>query len=58
MEQLDGLIGAGDVAIDDETLDRIDEIAPPGTNLESADSGWMAPSLAQAWRRRRPPGSR
>jgi aryl-alcohol dehydrogenase-like predicted oxidoreductase len=58
MEQLDGLIGAGDVAIDDETLDRIDEIVPPGKNLESADSGWMAPSLAQAWRRRRPPGSR
>ena len=58
MEQLEGLVGAGDVALDDETLDRIDEIVPPGTNLEVADGGWMAPAIAQAWRRRRPLGSR
>jgi aryl-alcohol dehydrogenase-like predicted oxidoreductase len=58
MDQLEGLLGAGDVALDDETLDRIDEIVPPGKNLESADSGWMPPSLTQAWRRRRPAGAR
>jgi aryl-alcohol dehydrogenase-like predicted oxidoreductase len=58
MEQLEGLLGAAEVALDDETLDRIDEIVPPGKNLESADSGWMPPTLAHAWRRRRPAGAR
>jgi aryl-alcohol dehydrogenase-like predicted oxidoreductase len=58
MEQLDGLIGAGDVTLDDATLDRVDELVPPGTNVNAADAGWQAPAVAQAWRRRRPLGSR
>ncbi len=58
MEQLDGLLAAGDVALDDATLDRIDEIVPPGTNVNAADGGWESPAVAQAWRRRRPLGSR
>jgi aryl-alcohol dehydrogenase-like predicted oxidoreductase len=58
MEQLDGLLGAGDVVLDDATLDRIDELVPPGSNVNPADGGWQAPALAQAWRRRRPLGSR
>jgi aryl-alcohol dehydrogenase-like predicted oxidoreductase len=58
MEQLEGLLGAAEVALDDEALDRIDELVPPGTNVNSGDAGWMAPALAQAWRRRRPAGTR
>jgi aryl-alcohol dehydrogenase-like predicted oxidoreductase len=58
MEQLEGLIGAGDVALDDDTLDRIDKLVPPGTNVNDADGGWVSPAVAQAWRRRRPTGAR
>jgi len=58
MEQLEGLLGATEVALDDDTLDRIDELVPPGTDINSGEAGWTPPSLAQAWRRRRPVGTR
>ena len=58
MEQLEGLLGASEVALDDETLDRIDKLVPPGTNLNDADAGWASPAVTQAWRRRRPVGAR
>jgi len=32
MEQLDDLLAGAEVTLDDEILDRIDEIAPPGTD--------------------------
>jgi len=34
-------------------LDRIDEIVPPGTNLNPADAGWTPPSVSDPARRRR-----
>jgi len=58
MDQLDGLLGAGDVSLDDETLDRIDKLVPPGTNVNADDAGWASPAVAQSWRRRRPVGAR
>jgi aryl-alcohol dehydrogenase-like predicted oxidoreductase len=58
MEQLEDLLKGIDVELDDATLDRIDEIVPPGLNTNSADAGWEAPSIAQSWRRRRPVGLR
>lgn len=58
MDQVEGLLGAGDVVLDDSTLDRIDELVAPGTNVNAADGGWEPPAIAQAWRRRRPLGSR
>ena len=57
MEQLEGLLDS-DVALDDETLDRIDALVPPGTNVNRGESGWAHPALSQAWRRRRPAGAR
>jgi len=36
-----------------ELLDRIDEVVPPGTNVNQADTGWDAPWLADASQRRR-----
>ena len=54
MEQLDSQLGAADVTLDDDVLDRIDEIVPPGTNFGWADAGYNPPSIASAWRRRRP----
>jgi aryl-alcohol dehydrogenase-like predicted oxidoreductase len=53
MEQLEGQLGAVDVEVSDELLDRIDEIVPPGTNLNPPDAGYVPPAIASAWRRRR-----
>ena len=55
MEQLNGQIDAGDIELDAAVLDRIDQIVPPGTNLNTADGGYVPPSLQRAWERRRPP---
>jgi aryl-alcohol dehydrogenase-like predicted oxidoreductase len=45
MEHLESQLSAADVELPDEVLDRIDEIVPPGTNLNPADSGWQNPAL-------------
>jgi aryl-alcohol dehydrogenase-like predicted oxidoreductase len=58
MDQLEGLLGAAEVVLDDEVLDRIDALVPPGTNVDDGDTGWVPPAIAQSWRRRRPPGAR
>jgi len=47
MEQLESQLPALDVSLDDELLDRIDDIVPPGTNLNPADAGWTPPSLTR-----------
>jgi aryl-alcohol dehydrogenase-like predicted oxidoreductase len=52
MEQLESQLPAADVALSTDVLDRIDEIVPPGTNLNPADAGWQNPALAPAARRR------
>jgi aryl-alcohol dehydrogenase-like predicted oxidoreductase len=53
-EHLETQLGAADVVLSDDVLDRIDEIVPPGTNLNTADEGFVSPAVASAWRRRRP----
>ena len=45
MEQLEGQLPAADLVIDDALLDRIDEIVPPGVNINPADGGWQNPAL-------------
>jgi aryl-alcohol dehydrogenase-like predicted oxidoreductase len=52
MEQLESQLGAAEVALDDAILDRIDEIVPPGTNVNPADGGWQNPALEHVARRR------
>src|SRR3954464_9345429 len=52
MEQLESQLGAADVKLSDDILDRIDEIVPPGTNLNATDAGWQNPALSRAARRR------
>jgi aryl-alcohol dehydrogenase-like predicted oxidoreductase len=52
MEQLESQLTAADVRLSDELLDRIDEIVPPGTNLNAVDAGWQNPALAPEARRR------
>ena len=53
MEQLTTQIGAADVRLSDDVLDRIDEIVPPGTTIAPGDAGFTAPALADATKRRR-----
>jgi aryl-alcohol dehydrogenase-like predicted oxidoreductase len=52
MEQLESQLGAEEVVLDAGLLDRIDEIVPPGTNLNQVDAGWQNPALEPAARRR------
>jgi len=52
MEHLESQLSAADVTLSDELLDRIDEIVPPGTNLNPGDGGWQNPALAPGARRR------
>jgi aryl-alcohol dehydrogenase-like predicted oxidoreductase len=53
MEHLDSQLSAADVVLSDEVLDRIDEIVPPGVNLNPGDGGWPNPALEPEARRRR-----
>jgi aryl-alcohol dehydrogenase-like predicted oxidoreductase len=52
MEQFESQITAPDVELSDELLDKIDEIVPPGTNVNPIDGGWQNPALTPAARRR------
>ena len=46
MEQLESQLGADEIVLDPALLDRIDEIVPPGTNINPVDAGWQNPALA------------
>ena len=52
MEQLESQLGASEVELSADVLDRIDEIVPPGSNVNPADGGWQNPALEPAARRR------
>jgi aryl-alcohol dehydrogenase-like predicted oxidoreductase len=52
MEQLRTQLAAADVVLTGDVLDRIDEIVPPGTTINPADSSFQNPALAPAARRR------
>ena len=52
MEQLESQLSAAEVTLSDDVLDKIDEIVPPGVNLNEADGGWPNPALAPEARRR------
>jgi aryl-alcohol dehydrogenase-like predicted oxidoreductase len=52
MEHLETQLASSDVVLSDEVLDRIDEIVPPGTTINPADSSFNNPALEPAARRR------
>jgi aryl-alcohol dehydrogenase-like predicted oxidoreductase len=52
LEHLESQLPALGHKLDAALLDRIDEIVPPGVNLNSADGGYADPALAPAARRR------
>ena len=51
-EQLDELLALGDLRLDDDTLDAIDAVVPPGVTINQADTYWTPPALAAPVRRR------
>lgn len=53
-EHLDQVLGAADLRLSDDVLDRIDEIVPPGVTISPADEGYLPPSLTDPASRRRP----
>jgi hypothetical protein len=53
MEQLTDLLDGAELQLDDDVLDRIDEVVEPGSNLNADDSGWTPPALADPTTRRR-----
>jgi aryl-alcohol dehydrogenase-like predicted oxidoreductase len=53
MEHLESQLGAADVTLTSDVLDRIDEIVPPGTTISVSDRGYVAPAIADARLRRR-----
>jgi aryl-alcohol dehydrogenase-like predicted oxidoreductase len=58
MEQLEASLKGAALALDDGTLDRIDAIVPPGTNVYPPDGAWRPPVLVDPAMRRRPPDQR
>jgi aryl-alcohol dehydrogenase-like predicted oxidoreductase len=58
MEQLTDLLDGAGLALDDAILDRIDQVVPPGVNLNPADAGWQPPALTDPLLRRRAPTDR
>src|SRR5262249_49191893 len=52
MEHVESQLPAAGVTLSDDVLDKIDEIVPPGTNLNAIDAGWQNPALVPAARRR------
>ncbi|MEV4577632.1 aldo/keto reductase [Nonomuraea jabiensis] len=58
MEQLEATLKGAALTLDDRTLDRIDEIIPPGTDLYRADGAWRRPALTDTAHRRRLPADR
>ncbi|MBL1287033.1 aldo/keto reductase [Streptomyces sp. NPDC057067] len=58
MGHLDDLLAGAETTLDDETLDRIDAIVPPGTDIGSLDTAYDPPAVRVARLRRRLPDER
>ncbi|GAB3660111.1 aldo/keto reductase [Nocardioides korecus] len=53
MEQLETQLGATEVTLSTEVLDRIDEIVAPGSNVGDQDNGYVTDALNDPFLRRR-----
>jgi len=52
MEHLESQLPAADTHLADAVLDRIDQVVPPGVNINPHDGGWQNPALEPSERRR------
>ncbi|MFJ9415533.1 aldo/keto reductase [Streptomyces sp. NPDC101227] len=53
LDQLTSLLDGAEITLTADVLDRIDEIVPPGTDLNRADNYYVPPAVADASLRRR-----
>lgn len=53
LDHLKSQIGAADVTLSVDILDRIDEIVPPGSTVSGSDQAYQPPSLTDPFLRRR-----
>jgi aryl-alcohol dehydrogenase-like predicted oxidoreductase len=53
MEHLQSQLGATEVKLSADILDKIDEIVPPGVTIARSDQGYQPPSLTDPFLRRR-----
>jgi aryl-alcohol dehydrogenase-like predicted oxidoreductase len=53
LEQLTGQLDAADITLSADTLDRIDALVKPGSDINPADVGYEPPELSDPARRRR-----
>ena len=58
MQQLDDLLAGVEVTLDDETLDRIDDVVAPGTDAAPVGAAYEPPAVLDASLRRRPAAER
>ena len=57
LDQLESVLGADEIRLGAEVLDRIDALVAPGRNVNPADAGYVPPALAEpALRRPLKPG--
>ncbi|WP_409347722.1 aldo/keto reductase [Luteipulveratus flavus] len=54
MEQLEDVLAGLDVALEEDVLDAIDEIVPPGTEVSPLDMAYQPPAVTRPALRRRP----
>jgi aryl-alcohol dehydrogenase-like predicted oxidoreductase len=57
MEQLESQLAAGDVRLDDATLDRIDALVPPGETIARTDIAYEPRAIRRLEQRRIPTGA-
>ena len=58
MDQLEDILAGMDTVLDEQILDRIDEIVPPGTDVGRLDMAYDPPAIRQPHLRRRRPVER
>lgn len=54
MQHLDDLLAGAEVRLNDDVLDRIDQIVPPGTDIGLNEADYKPPAILRAELRRRP----
>jgi hypothetical protein len=58
MAHLDDLLAGAGTVLDDDILDAIDEVVPPGVDLSPLDVSYVPPALTEPDLRRRGPNDR
>jgi len=58
MDNLDDLLAGAEVTLDDDVLDQIERIVPPGTDVGPLDAAYNPPAIEHPNVRRRPTDDR